>query len=436
MSGPKTLSPEEIRMRQEAEERHRLAQEMYRQCETLRRNLATCDAALLQLIQCDMPEASVLSQRINEIRSHTNLEIADCALISETTDNAALRNRVTNLQTFIQQTEGVLPQLSTEAEELRMQSINSILQRISAESAAKQQTTYLFGSTAMVEPDVPEAVLSSEISRLQETLQLIKKRAERIGYPVSKRYNECHKDLSELAASQNNRKRYMVFQDLHRLNLIHIKTLLSDVERAEEVYDKLDAALSVELATYHALCKEYGIKPQKFAFDEKSVQDIRYASAAILQTHGLEVDYKGTMQRIRESLSNMGYSYLGEKEEDRHVCRQIFRVHDQTILHVIYDSTGRVTMEVAIEDTCDREPQAREIKSIVNEQGEFCNSFDRILQGMARDGIHMRKELMCPVGEEFAQVINTSEFKKVPEQKYYEDYSMYSAPLLKYKEIK
>ena len=48
----------------------------------------------------------------------------------------------------------------------------------------------------------------------------------------------------------------------------------------------------------------------------------------------------------------------------------------------------------------------------------------------------MKKEMMCPCGEEFAQIIDTSGFTRVPEEEIVIDYSMYESPDVKYLQMR
>ena len=150
--------------------------------------------------------------------------------------------------------------------------------------------------------------------------------------------------------------------------------------------------------------------PKKFAFEEASIEAIRYECAGILAGSTQNGDLRILMKNVRESLVKLGYSYLGEKEEDRDFAREIYRIHDDVILHVIYDSTGRVTMEVAVEDEKDREPHPREVEKLVKEQVNFCSEYEKIFHAINEKGLAFRKENMYPVSPDFAQVINTSGF--------------------------
>jgi len=432
MSGPKVLSAEEIKMRQEAEERYRLIQDQFRLCESLRRQIASYeDIGFLLYPINSMPESKEINDQLPDIIRRSKEELLLCDNPTGS-DNVYYRQRVDTLQKLVEKNQKLIQKLKSQAEGLKKQHVDEMFNKIN-EDAASRESEASYGEV-YVRQDIPMEFLQAEVSRLRQLLNHIEERAKRIGYPISGEYESITTALKD-SISDRDRKLYMIYDELHRTELFKIQPLLSQVEQAEKAYDRLDAVLSNELATYHTLCREHNITPQQFSFAESSIDEIRYASAAILNEYGSEVDYTETMQRIRAILSQMGYSYLGEKEEDRCVSRQIFRIHDQTILHVIYDSTGRVTMEVAIEDNCDREPQPREVESLVTEQGAFCNSFERILRGIAQDGLHLQKETMYPVSADFAQIINTSDFKKVPAETAASDYSMFATPALKYKEM-
>ena len=354
--------------------------------------------------------------------------------LSSTTDNSKLKKYNADLQKVIDQTQDQIKALHSEATVLRDNYVKGLIEKIPHPAASSLN----MDGRQIVHfdhPDVPETLIRQEKERLEKLVQNIEDRAKRIHAIPNADYTALRKEIRHILGT-GKRERYMIFQDLHQFDVQRIQPLLGKLEDAEYDYDQLDTELSHELAAYHAVCSEYGMTPQRFPFCPQSVQDIRYATADILHRQGLGFNCAELMAHVRKILSGMGYAYLGDKEEDRKVFRQIYKIHDKTILHVIYDSSGRITMEVAIEDDEDRPASDREIQQIVSDQGVFCESFEQIFNNLNVDGTHMKKEMMCPCGEEFAQIIDTSGFTRVPEEEIVIDYSMYESPDVKYLQMR
>jgi hypothetical protein len=252
-----------------------------------------------------------------------------------------------------------------------------------------------------------EDLAKEEAARVLHFIQSLCERAEAVGIKEDEA-SALLTNVEELVAE--GRDAFSLYEEIHRIDVMQIRPLRDVIEKEEKRQDELDERLSAELSKYHVLCREQGIEPKKFAFAEESVEAIRYECAGLIQKGSAQSDLRILMKNIRESLVELGYSYLGEKEEDRDYAREIYRIHDDVILHVIYDSTGRVTMEVAVEDDKDREPHPREVEKLVKEQVSFCTEYEKIFHTINQKGLEFRKENLYPVSPDFAQVINTSEF--------------------------
>lgn len=435
MSGPKIISAEEIRMRAEAEERLRLVQDQFRMAEVLRRKLSEIENVQMILYQvAEDQRARNLSAKLSALTCQCQETMEEWKDISTTTDNDKIRRHNQKLQQTAAHIDAQLVGLRSDSTTLRDAYINGMIAAIPRPNVIPLQAND-FEIIYHMQPDVPDQVVSFEEERLRKLIHNIQVRAKKIKALRNVNFSDFQNEIRRILG-QRKRENYMIYQDLHQFDVLKIQPLLRMLENAEYDYDKLDFALSGELAAYHAVCSVYGIAPKLFAFLPNSVQEIRYATAEILTQQDLAFDCAEIMARVRKILARMGYTYMGEKEEERQVRRQIYRIHDKTILHVIFDSTGRVTMEVALEDDMDRIPSGREIKQIVSDQGKFCQDFEQIFAGMNGDGVHMKKEMLCPCGEEFARIIDTSGFIKARAAETVIDYSMYESPEMKYLEMR
>lgn len=436
MSGPKVLSAEEIRMMEEErerqrieqakrEERMRLVQEQFRKCDILKRQISIANemqAALVSIM--DNPEAAEISARLHTITLANQQAIESWSALEQSEDNDVLRNHVNGLDAVIMSTEGVLNSVKYPIESMRSAHIEKMMSRV-----VTKDDTNVKKAENTKRPDIPEEALENEARRILAQIKILKPRVEEAGLDMEM-LNTIEQQVHD-SLSDDKRERWMIFEEIHRIDVFRLRPFVSTLERQEAENDALEAELSEALAKYHSLCSMYHIEPKQFPFKRESVTEIRYACGDLIEQFSQAVDCEAIMKRVRATLTEMGYRYIGQKEESRRYYRQIYRIHGDTILHAVFDSTGRVTMEVAIESDSDRQPNAREISSIVREQETFCNSFERIFDSLDEHGLVMRKDMMCPCGAEYAQIINTSGFTKEQGKDEF-DYSIYSSRKRKY----
>lgn len=428
MSGPKVLTPKQQKAREEREARLRLVQERARRAAELRRleeAMEDVQGVLAQVLE--EPAARELSRKLAEAAGENARLAGEWDGILASGKNRAMEAYTARLEARAKEVRKLEADARRQAEDMRRRKADRLIR---AQEAVQKESGNREQGRKEDEARIGEMVRAEE-KRLESLLDRLEARAKRAGMDRAAELRDLRRKL-RAAAGEKKRERMMDWEDMHRLDLFAIQPLRRAVEEAEERRDWLDAELSRELAAYHALCAGYGITPRKFPFSEASVREIRYAEAEILRRNGGTAGCAGVLAEIRRVLGGMGYAYIGEKEEDRQVVRQVYRIRDRTVLHVIADSTGRVTMEVAVEDECDRDPCRREVEQIVDAQGAFCGSFSRILDALAADGMPMDPETLCPCGEEYAQVVNISGFRKEPEREPEIDWSLYESPERKY----
>lgn len=435
MSGPVILSPEQRRIRAAAEERLRLVQDQFRKAEAVKRGMEkTEDIQKLLASMAEDRKAAEISRELSEIYRRCRTALDRWKTIENTVDREVLRQYNAELDRL---TKTVRPRMETLEREARRRRDAFVKEKLKAIPAAITALKETEGRqiTVFAAPDIPAEMVNVERDRLMDLIAKAESRAKRIHALKDRNFDDIREEIRS-ALGRGKRENHMIFQDLHQTDVMTIQPLLRSLEAAEADWDRLDQELSGELAAYHAVCAEYGITPRAFAFRSSSVQEIRYETAEILHRCAQAANCAEIMARVREILGSMGYTYMGEKEEDRRVLRQIYRIHDRTILHVIFDSTGRVTMEVAIAGDEDRTPSERETEQIVSDQGTFCGSFGKLLEQLNSSGMHMKQDILCPGGAEYAQVISTAGFTRAEEAQTEFDYSIYETPENKYLEMR
>ena len=446
MSGPKISEAELKRLRMIEEERRKLYQELVSIRDEMKRNQKDAsDVQSMMVCVYGNEEIRKKSKKLSEVQNaidHSLVEIED---LLRSRDNEQLKKEIKKFQTR-NKDSATIREIRSFVAGVREKHIEEQLEKVKAASkkSLQQANTNSSGNGGMSYSEYVKDIFSdefvrSEQARILSLLAELKERAEAIEKFKKKeergeltgRHAETEKKIKELL-DDTDRDNFSMYEELHRLDVIYVRTLRDKIEKAEEEADKLDRALSEELARYHALCDQAGEEPKKFAFDWSSVEAIRYECGRLLSEENDDEKVKALMKNVRESLTELGYEYLGEKEEDICFYREIYRVHDNVILHVIYDSEGRVTMEVAMEDDCDRAPLPREIDQQVKEQETFCDAYEKIFDAINAKGVGFKKDTIFAPDPAFAQIINTSDFKKAPAETASDYYDTYANKELKY----
>ena len=423
MSGPKITAAELEAMRKREEEKRQLVQAIYREANALDR-LDKTGSQLYVLLRPIYEEPGVeqlaegildIQRQIRQIRAG----VSDC----EHSQNEHLKEALSKLEGFKTRTAAALEQVRSESESIRERHFERALSQYKAPQS----------QAADGKKDAhARQCIADETKRLATALDMLEERAKAVNISTA----EISKIRGRIAASveDSDRPADMVYQELHRIDVFEFRPLRDRIEKMEAEADKLDAQLSLELAKYHTLCVEAGESPRKFPFSDASVNAIRYETGRLvdkLSNH--TVDIPLMMQKVRQSLSEYGYEYIGEKCEKLQVYRELYRVHDNVVLHVVYDSEGHITMEVAVEDDCDRDPDAQETELLVQEQESFCEAFETIFALINERGLVLRKEHLYPCSPDFAEVINVAEFERA-EAAYDATFDLYRDYHMKYLE--
>ena len=89
-----------------------------------------------------------------------------------------------------------------------------------------------------------------------------------------------------------------------------------------------------------------------------------------------------------------------------------------TAVNVTYSSDGQITMELGGISTDDRLPTEVESASLASDMRTFCDDYFEIEQRLRKKGIITKRISILPPEEQYAQMINVSDYnlsKKVSE---------------------
>ena len=198
---------------------------------------------------------------------------------------------------------------------------------------------------------------------------------------------------------------------LHQLDVYDVQLLADRLRKYERDARALDEVLSRHLAVYDALCEETGMRPvDAFPFREESIREIDAACDELFKHREWILRRNQTLDRIHRYMKEKNLTYIGEKTEGARVVRRAYRLRDNIILHILYSSEGKMTIEIAMEDQVDRPPKKTESEQIVDAQLSSCQMLEEMFDRLNQAGLRYQRECAGKGGEQFAKSINTSNF--------------------------
>lgn len=118
---------------------------------------------------------------------------------------------------------------------------------------------------------------------------------------------------------------------------------------------------------------------------------------------------------VDEVVAEMDYQLLGQrdvvKKSGKRFRNELYNFDDDTVVSVTTDDSGQITMELGQPDTVDRAPSVAESRLLCQKMALFCDDFSEMGERLAARGIIADELVMLPAKDEYAQIINVSEYE-------------------------
>lgn len=403
MSGPKsaryTLTPEQRRILAEARERERKTKreldklQQYRgELATLKERLSTATTSIDMLV--DRVEAG------NEVQQ-------------------SIRNSITQIEEIIQESAGLSEQSRLE----KLQVFNSKVKTVE-ETARKIVAQYESQSNkinAILSKNIEDSITDGMSIRIND--EIVKPQSH-LESQKAKIKDVLHEIQSSNASSDLQKEGIIILERAQGITddsfidnyyamtvLPYIKRCKAYEEQIKEYREEFD-----ELASKHRYYSEYlGIPVISFTFSMDSLNSLRH-EVAELESQSTKIEEQ---QYISESLDqvmrDMGYNVVGSREvvkkSGRKFRNELYHFSEGSVVNVTYAANGQISMELGGVDTCDREPSEEESSVLCDEMVEFCDEFPEIERRLKEKGVVLMNRIsMLPPAEEYAQIINVSDF--------------------------
>ena len=403
MSGPKsaryTLTPEQRRILAEAREREQKTKRELDKLQQHRGELAT----LKEGLGTATTSIDMLVDRVgagNEVQQ-------------------SIRNSITQIEKIIQESAGLSKQSGLE----KLQVFNSKVKTVE-ETARKIVAQYESQSNeinAILSKNIENSItdgmsirIDDEIVKPQSHLESQKAKIKDVLREANN--SNISSDLQKEGIAILGRAQEITddsfIDNYYAMTVLpYIKKCKAYEEQIKEYGEEFD-----ELASKHRYYSEYlGMPVIAFTFSMDTLNSLRH-EVAELESQSAKIEEQ---QYISESLDqvmrDMGYNVVGSREVVKKSGRKfrngLYHFSEGSVVNVTYAANGQISMELGGVDTCDREPSEEESSVLCDEMVEFCDEFPEIERRLKEKGVVLMNRIsMLPPAEEYAQIINVSDF--------------------------
>lgn len=403
MSGPKsaryTLTPEQRRILAEARERERKTKRELDKLQQHRGELAT----LKEGLGTATTSIDMLVDRVgagNEVQQ-------------------SIRNSITQIEKIIQESAGLSKQSGLEKLQVfnsKVKTVEETARKIVAQYESQSneinailskniENSITDGMSIRIDDEIvqPQSHLESQKVKIKDVLRETKNSnissdLQKEGIAILERVQEITDDS--------------FIDNYYAMTVLpYIKRCKAYEEHIKEYGDEFD-----ELVSKHRYYSEYlGMPVLSFTFSMDSLNFLRH-EVAELESQSAKIEEQ---QYISESLDqvmrDMGYNVVGSREvvkkSGRKFRNELYHFYEGSVVNVTYAANGQISMELGGVDTCDREPSEEESSVLCDEMVEFCDEFPEIERRLKEKGVVLMNRIsMLPPAEEYAQIINVSDF--------------------------
>lgn len=403
MSGPKsaryTLTSEQRRILAEARERERKTKRELDKLQQHREELAT------------------LKERLSTATTSIDMLVARVGAGNEV--QQSIRNSITQIEKIIQESAGLSKKSGLE----KLQVFNSKV-KIVEETARKIVAQYESQSSEI------NAVLSNNIEdSITDGMSI------RVDDEIVKPHSHLESQKAKIKDVLHEIQNLNISSDLHKEGIAILK-------RAQEITDDnfIDNYYAMTVLPYIKRCKAYeeqikeygeefdelvskhryyseclGMPVISFTFSMDSLNSLRHEVAELESLSAKIEEQQYISESLDQVMRDMGYNVVGSREvvkkSGRKFRNELYHFSEGSVVNVTYAANGQISMELGGVDTCDREASEEESSVLCDEMVEFCDEFPEIERRLKEKGVVLMNRIsMLPPAEEYAQIINVSDY--------------------------
>ena len=201
---------------------------------------------------------------------------------------------------------------------------------------------------------------------------------------------------------------------LHNFYQISVLPFVKECRDYDEFYQMHYVEYEALKTTCEVLAKELHVELEQKEFSNEALEYYR-SKREELSEKAIESRKQIYLRECMDSaMEELGYTLVGTKHSvDRRgneFHNQLYTYSEGTAVNVTFAKGGQITMELGGIDTIDRTPDYAESQQLVESMHTFCSDYGRIEDKLLEKGIVNERVSMMPAEEDFAQIINVSEY--------------------------
>lgn len=403
MSGPKsaryTLTPEQRRILAEARERERKTKRELDKLQQHRGELAS----LKERLAATTTSIDMLVDRVgdgNEVQQSIRNSITQIKAIIQESAGLSMQSGLENLKAFNSKAKTVEENARKLVVQYENQSneINAILSK-------NIENSITGGMSIRIDDEIvkPQSHLESQKAKIKDVLHEIQSLnissdLQKEGIAILKRAQEITDDS--------------FIDNYYAMTVLpYIKRCKAYEEQIKEYGEEFDELVSKH--RYYSEC--LGMPVISFTFSMDSLNSLRHEVAELESLSAKIEEQQYISESLDQVMRDMGYNVVGSREvvkkSGRKFRNELYHFSEGSVVNVTYTANGQISMELGGVDNCDREPSEEESSVLCDEMVEFCDEFPEIERRLKEKGVVLMNRIsMLPPAEEYAQIINVSDF--------------------------
>lgn len=250
---------------------------------------------------------------------------------------------------------------------------------------------------------------ATKVFSAQEYIEKVNKAMKEVSeMHLSSKLNEKLEDIRQKASAIENGN------FIHNFYQISIVPFVKECKEYNEYYELHNEEFETAKLYTQILAKQLGMTIEEY---ELSPEGLEYYVKKQDELSEIDIENRKLAyikESFDEAMEELGYNLVGQKESTNKRGEQfqnhLFSYGEGTVVNVTFSNNGQVVMELGGVDEEDRLPNYEESTKLVEAMHNFCGAYERIEEKLAEKGVINERISLMPAEEDFAQIINVSEF--------------------------
>ncbi len=203
-----------------------------------------------------------------------------------------------------------------------------------------------------------------------------------------------------------------------------ILPFLKECRAYNSLYLEYGAKFEELYLEYQMLSDEFSLPKKQYNFSLESMEELEKIVPEMQEIVQRKEEQKYISKCVDKAMQEMGYKVIGDrkivKKNGRKFTNELYLFDEGTAVNVTYSDEGQITMELGGLDTQDRIPTDTECQSLAQDMGTFCEDYLRIEEKLKEMGVITHRVSILPPDAQFAQIINTSDYRMTEDVGTYE----------------